>query len=319
MQEQRDSESKVVYDALEDLDCPLCHALFMDPITTPCGHNFCKKCIIRALDYSDKCPICRTVIFINPTHPVNTLIRNMAQKLCPAEYSERQKEIEQDLSQLQFNLPLFILNDVLFPEMPLPLHIFEVRYRYLLRQTIESGTRSFGVIQPQSDVGTIAVIDKYFKFPDGRSVIHTKGTKRFKVLDRHVSSHGYQVARVEEYDDVPTEEGEQGKDVETLLIEVRDTLQMKLWGQERRAIEERFGVAPLTDPEKLSFWMAAVLPLTNQQKQQLLEMQSTVLRLHVCKNYAVQKKIVAPSTHKRRKLYCAIFLIFLILYICLDI
>ena len=51
---------------------------------------------------------------------------------------------------LSFELPLFPLNVVLFPGMVLPLHIFEPRYRLMIRRCIEQGS-PFGVVLVQPD------------------------------------------------------------------------------------------------------------------------------------------------------------------------
>jgi hypothetical protein len=45
----------------DDTDCILCMKLLCEPVTTPCGHTFCRACFSRALDHSSKCPCCRTV------------------------------------------------------------------------------------------------------------------------------------------------------------------------------------------------------------------------------------------------------------------
>ena len=39
----------------EDLDCILCLKLLYEPVTTPCGHTFCRPCFLRASDHSSKC------------------------------------------------------------------------------------------------------------------------------------------------------------------------------------------------------------------------------------------------------------------------
>jgi hypothetical protein len=43
----------------EDYECSLCFRLFLEPLTTPCGHTFCKLCLNRSLDYSKACPLCK--------------------------------------------------------------------------------------------------------------------------------------------------------------------------------------------------------------------------------------------------------------------
>jgi hypothetical protein len=48
-------------DAADDFECILCMKLLHEPVTTPCGHSFCKGCLVRAQDHSNKCPMCRTV------------------------------------------------------------------------------------------------------------------------------------------------------------------------------------------------------------------------------------------------------------------
>lgn len=48
-----------------ELDCQVCYALMLDPLTTTCGHTFCRKCIARTLDHSTMCPICRRFL---PSH-----------------------------------------------------------------------------------------------------------------------------------------------------------------------------------------------------------------------------------------------------------
>ena len=44
---------------IDDLECGLCYRLFFEPVTTPCGHMFCRKCLDRSLDHNVTCPICK--------------------------------------------------------------------------------------------------------------------------------------------------------------------------------------------------------------------------------------------------------------------
>lgn len=84
-------------------------------------------------------------------------------------------------------LPLFPLPEVvLFPGRPLPLHIFEYRYRMMMNTILEDDRR-FGVlmIDPStgeiSDVGCCAEVLRYQRLPDDRMKVLTLGQQRFRV------------------------------------------------------------------------------------------------------------------------------------------
>ena len=83
-------------------------------------------------------------------------------------------------------LPLFPLNVVLFPRTPLPLHIFEERYKEMIGESIESGTE-FGVVLAGEkgivNTGCTAVIEKVLKtYDDGRMDVLASGRRRFEIL-----------------------------------------------------------------------------------------------------------------------------------------
>ena len=99
-------------------------------------------------------------------------------------------------------MPIFVCTLAL-PFAPCPLHIFEPRYRLMLRRAIETGANRFGMCMYSertsysfTEYGCILDIRNYQFSRDGRAVVATVGERRFKVL--HVSSKdGYNVAKVE--------------------------------------------------------------------------------------------------------------------------
>merc|ERR1719468_1125594 len=85
-------------------------------------------------------------------------------------------------------IPVFVCT-MSFPAVPCPLHVFEPRYRLMIRRAMESGARQFGMCvgSPEtgfSDYGTMLEIRDIQYFDDGRSVVDTIGGKRFRVLSR---------------------------------------------------------------------------------------------------------------------------------------
>lgn len=177
-------------------------------------------------------------------------------------------------------LPLFPLPEVvLFPGRPLPLHIFEFRYRIMMNTILQSDRR-FGVtmLDPNSgsiaSVGCCAELVHCERLPDDRMKIVTMGKQRFRVLE-YVREKPYYVGLVEWIDDAPTD-----RDLSGLSTEVSQLLQdvvhlsAKLTGQAIN-LPDDIPESPLD----LSYWVAHTLYGVAPEQQMLLEMQNTVERL----------------------------------------
>uniref|UniRef100_A0A673MI68 E3 ubiquitin-protein ligase TRIM39-like n=1 Tax=Sinocyclocheilus rhinocerous TaxID=307959 RepID=A0A673MI68_9TELE len=65
----------------EELHCSVCLDVFTDPVSTPCGHNFCKSCLNQCWDNSQdcKCPLCKETFSKRPDLKINTALRQVAQ------------------------------------------------------------------------------------------------------------------------------------------------------------------------------------------------------------------------------------------------
>ncbi|MDY6802609.1 MAG: LON peptidase substrate-binding domain-containing protein [Cyanobacteriota bacterium] len=176
-------------------------------------------------------------------------------------------------------LPLFPLPLVLFPGRPLPLHVFEFRYRIMMNTIIESDRR-FGVLMwdPSEDkvaaIGCCAEIIHYQKLPDDRMKMLTLGQQRFRVLDM-VREKPYLVGLVEWIEDKPTDRDlkDVAQNVEELLHDVV-RLSAKLMEQKIDLPED---IPSL--PRELSFWVASNLYGVAAEQQALLEIQDTAARL----------------------------------------
>ncbi|MDG2991269.1 LON peptidase substrate-binding domain-containing protein [Candidatus Synechococcus calcipolaris G9] len=177
-------------------------------------------------------------------------------------------------------LPLFPLPDVvLFPGRPLPLHIFEFRYRIMMN-TILEGDRRFGVLMwdPQTGrpatIGCCAEILRYERLPDDRMIVDSLGQQRFRVLD-YVREKPYRIGLVEWLEDEPTATDLRplGQEVRQLLNDVV-RLSSKLTEQ---AIELPADVP--TSPLELSYWIASNFRGVAMEQQKLLELQATKARL----------------------------------------
>jgi len=183
-------------------------------------------------------------------------------------------------------IPLFPLQTVLFPRMPLPLRIFEDRYRIMVERCVEQNM-PFGVVLiregeeagepavPMS-VGTLAQIHAVQKLEDGRLNILTVGSERFRVIECHSDREPYLVGLTEPYGDEPP------SDVEK-LDELTGVVS-GLFGDYFKALISAAGVdLPEYDLPKdavdLSFVIAAVIQAPLEQRQALLELTDTVARL----------------------------------------
>jgi Lon protease-like protein len=110
-------------------------------------------------------------------------------------------------------LPLFALHAVLCPGIALPLHVFEPRYRALIRRCLEDGSpfgivrirdgREVGMAQPDLErVGTLAEIREVRRQEDGRLDVMVVGSGRIKIGPTRVAPEGYLIAPVEPVEDL---------------------------------------------------------------------------------------------------------------------
>jgi uncharacterized protein len=198
-------------------------------------------------------------------------------------------------------LPVFPLGTVLFPGLVLPLHIFEERYRTLVRELVSGtgdGPHEFGVVtlrrglevlQPGEgdaapagappitppqlyDVGCTAELRQVTELPDGRFDIVTVGRRRFKVLSLESGAAPYLTAEVEW---LPDDEG--GGEAADLLAP-RVLAAFRAYLDLLRAASDVLDQVP-DDPTVLSHLVAASAQLTTDERQLLLAAPDTATRL----------------------------------------
>lgn len=173
-------------------------------------------------------------------------------------------------------VPLFPLGLVLLPEMQLPLHIFEERYRQMISECL-SENRPFGIVLFDGaairSVGCMAAITEVTRrYDDGRMDIITEGRDRF-VIHEIIEEKSYMEARVVFFDDEDT----------VSVEEMRDTLE-KARQQLKESTDSDFlpdhrDLFSRTSPKNLAFAIAALEGFTPAERQRFLEMTSGKQRL----------------------------------------
>jgi len=84
-----------------ELECSLCFRIFCRPVSTPCGHTYCKSCLLAALKYSPLCPLCRSKLEPASKHKyaINIVISTLLEKHFKEEHEQREKEEQEDEEQ----------------------------------------------------------------------------------------------------------------------------------------------------------------------------------------------------------------------------
>lgn len=175
-------------------------------------------------------------------------------------------------------IPLFPLQTVLLPEFPLPLHIFEEKYKLLVDHCIAHESE-FGIVYANGNrikkVGcTASVIQVYNKYEDGKMDILTIGQNRFKI--HNISEENlYLSAEVEYFDDEDEEDNEDLFTISQKGIKIlRDIGKLKINNELIKYIGQ-------LNLKVISFVIASIGGYTNTEKQNFLEMTSTSERLKV--------------------------------------
>ena len=206
------------------------------------------------------------------------------------------------------SIPLFPLpNVVLFPNVFLPLHIFEPRYRSMVSEAL-GGDRIIGMVllqpgyesnyqgrPPVFAVGCAGVITHAEPLGDGRFNIVLRGLERFRIADEDASKP-YRIAHVSGLpENVPEEH----------LVELRRHRQrleaLLAAAIERSGSEPRF--PPAVPDEDLVNALAQYLELDPLERQALLEREGVLARCRGLIELLEMKTIIPPSAWKGRSVH----------------
>lgn len=182
-------------------------------------------------------------------------------------------------------IPLFPLRTVLFPGMPLPLQIFEERYRVMIRELLQSGGE-FGVLLIREGnevggsavphhVGTTASIEECQELPGGRFAMTARGRRRFR-LKRMLAPRPYPFGEIEVIEDQYDRRDER---LTRALETVRTTfpayfrMALALSDQWARTMQLPQGAHELVD------FLAPWIQVDEIQKQRLLELEPAAERV----------------------------------------
>lgn len=338
--EQINSIAKLRNLLLPKLECNIClRAPFAEPLTTCCGHTFCRTCLLKSMDHGAICPACRHLLpecNLFPSQSSNRCLDTLSWLLLSETHDQSAEQGASEAAETQLEgktlkTPLLVCA-IAFPGLPCHLHIFEPRYRLMLRRCLQTESRTFGIVTPgrspaelYSEYGTMVEVVNSVTYPDGRSMIATVGTSRFRIVEQSMLD-GYNTARVEQFEDDINEEESVELEEATRLLQGRvDTLAVststsslpvnddtassttvfcpstsvppdmrraptvtlsviicaKFIAKLRAAVTPRvreqydalYGPAP-KDPSIFSFWVAALLPIDNQEKVKILKLRS---------------------------------------------
>ncbi|XP_056145299.1 LON peptidase N-terminal domain and RING finger protein 2 isoform X2 [Lampris incognitus] len=252
-----------------DMECSLCMRLFYEPVATPCGHTFCLKCLERCLDHNPNCPLCKENLseyLATRGYNKTLLMEEVLQRYLSDELAERKKIHEEEmkeLSNLNQEVPIFVCT-MAFPTIPCPLHVFEPRYRLMIRRSMETGTKQFGM----------CIADEVKGFADHGCMLEVEGGELVELLKLHDSVY------------------EQANNWFTSL---KDNMKSQ--------ILSHFGHLPSKDPDPQGspsgpawcWWLLAVLPLENRAQLTILAMTSLKDRL-----IAIRRVLIFVTRKKPR-------------------
>lgn len=197
-------------------------------------------------------------------------------------------------------VPIFPLNVVAFPGMTVPLHIFEDRYRALVRHLLDHpdpAGRLFGIVAIREGyevgnhearsmyrTGCVVQLGTVEEYDDGRFDIAAVGRHRMRVLSTDATAP-FLRAEVEHLRTDPGPAGDTAQEAARTLAAFEEYRSMV---GTLRGGDVMTGSLP-RDPELLSYALAATCSLTLRERQQLLESPSTLERLGLLRRMMVRE------------------------------
>ena len=209
---------------------------------------------------------------------------------------------------MSHRLPLFPLGAVLYPGMLLPLHIFEERYRQLVRDLLERPEpRRFGVIAIRKglqtgiddvhslyEIGCTATLRRVDKLEDGRFDLVTVGTQRFRLLALD-QTQPYLQGEIELLAEDAADQAAAAPSARAVQGAFRAYLDALT---ERGGATVRIEDLP-SEPVLLSFVVAATMVIDLPERQGLLDEPDTVRRLGMERTLLARETAMLRATTSR--------------------
>lgn len=222
-----------------DFECSICMKLLFEPVSVPCGHNFCRACLQRSLDYRSLCAVCRAPVAGGQS--VNILLRNIIADKYPRALASRRQELQEELlageraaeeerrrnvqgSVVAAGAPPgdAVLLPILRAEPPLPQGRLEFKpssaEQFRMFEYAVQGGRRVGILPPGADagdasppIGVCAELEgmQHEGERGNAPVAKLKGKFRFRLVEpSQVHPDGFELARCEAMFDEPLPQGE---------------------------------------------------------------------------------------------------------------
>lgn len=204
-------------------------------------------------------------------------------------------------------IPIFPLGLVLLPGVAVPLHLFEPRYRALLRD-ITATTKRFGIVAPPPEtaeadlpvgrIGCIALVTAQETLPDGRANIIVEGQERFRFETYLEIGTPYRMAHIDEWTDREDEPIALQMAASRLRLLAHRALLASMTLHDIDGDVPEFG----DDPVTVAYQVAQLLMLGNDVQYDLLAERSPMARLHVVESLLAERlpQIEAAAELHRR-------------------
>lgn len=186
------------------------------------------------------------------------------------------------IKSIMFELPIFPLNTVLFPGMPLPLHIFEARYKEMIGKCLEDdrlfgvalikhGSEALGPLAEPFSIGCTAKIVDFQPLQEGRMQISSVGEQRFRIQNL-MDDLPYLVGEVEYHPFIEENPEEIETAAKKLIPKVHQYMDLL---NQIEPIDLEAGNLP-QDPLLLGYLASSLLQMPPNEKQKILESDSAL-------------------------------------------
>jgi len=179
------------------VNCPICTDICCEPIVTACQHTFCRICLYQSTVIAPDgrhCPVCRQPVTVLDEQgallPIDLRAETAAKALIPPdEYEQRVEAAAECFDKMSAmsseELPVFYLGSGCRVGQDISLHLFEPRYKILIRRALEGSRRFvFATRQPSAQMeATVVEVVQAQMLPDGRALVAGRGVLSV-VMDR---------------------------------------------------------------------------------------------------------------------------------------